>query len=80
MIPTEGLSGPLRICGKLLMYSKPIISNGTHCELVKWTLKYFGLNEVYLSSHLSPTEVKGQENQMKCVQTSIEQTFIKIKK
>ena len=80
MILTEGLSGPLWIGGKLLMYSKPIIGNGTHCELVGWTSKIFSPNGVYLSSHLSPTEVKGQENQMKCVQTSIEQTFIKIKK
>ena len=34
MIQTEGLSGPLRIGGKPLTYSKPIIGNGTHCELV----------------------------------------------
>ena len=32
MIPTEGLSGPLWIGGKLLMYSK--LGNGTYCELV----------------------------------------------
>ena len=80
MIQTEGLSGPLRICGKPLTYSKPIIGNGTCCELVRWTSKDFGLNGAYSSSHTSPTEVKGQKKQVKCVQTSIEQAFIKIKK
>ena len=34
MIPIEGLSGPLWIGGKLLIYSKPIIGNDTNCELV----------------------------------------------
>ena len=34
IIPIEGLSGRLWISGKLSMYSKPIIGNGTHCELV----------------------------------------------
>ena len=34
MIPSKGLNGPLWIGGKPLMYSKPIIGNGTHCELV----------------------------------------------
>ena len=80
MIPIEGLSGPLWIGGKLLMYLKPIIGNGTHCELVGWTLKDFAPNGVYSSFYSSPTEVKGQRNQVKCVQTSIEQAFIKIKK
>ena len=37
-------------------------------------------NGVYLSSHSSPTKVKEEKNQMKCVQKSIEQAFIKIKK
>ena len=35
MILTEGLSGPLWIGGKPLMYLKPIIGNDTHCELVR---------------------------------------------
>ena len=48
--------------------------------LVRWTLKDFDLNRAYSSSHSLPTEVKGQKNQVKCVQTSIEQAFIKIKK
>ena len=34
MIPTEGLSGPLWIVGKQLMYLKPITGNGTHYELM----------------------------------------------
>ena len=34
MIPIEGLSGPLWIGGKPLTYSKPIIGDGTDCELV----------------------------------------------
>ena len=45
-----------------------------------WTLKDFGLNEAYSSSHLLLIKVKVQKNQVKCVQTNIEQTFIKIKK
>ena len=45
-----------------------------------WTLKDFGLNEAYSSSHLLLIKVKGQKNQVKCVQTNIEQAFIKIKK
>ena len=59
MIPIEGLSGPSWIGGKPLTYSKPIIGNDTDCELVGWTLKDFGLNEAYSSSHSSPIEVKG---------------------
>ena len=62
------------------MYSMPIIGDGTDCELVGWTSEDFGLNGAYSSSHLSPNEAKGQKNQVKCVQTSIEQAFIKIKK
>ena len=80
MIPIEGLSGPLWIDGKLLMYLKPSIGNGTHYELVGRTSKDFGSDGAYSSSHSSPTKVKGQKNQVKCVQTSIEQAFIKIKK
>ena len=76
MFPIEGLSGPFWIGGKLLIYLKPIIVNGTHCELVEWTSKDFEPNGVYSS----PTKVKGQKNQVKCVQISIEQAFIKIKK
>ena len=34
MIPTEGLSGPLWIGGKLLTYLKPTILKGTNYELV----------------------------------------------
>ena len=34
MISIEGLNGPLWIGGKPLTYSKPIIGNGTDCELV----------------------------------------------
>ena len=75
MFPIEGLSGPFWIGGKLLIYLKPIIVNGTHCELVEWTSKDFEPNGVYSS----PTKVKGQKNQVECVQTSIEQAFIKIK-
>ena len=80
MIPTEGLSGPLWIGGKPLTYSKPIIGNDAHCELVGWITKDYCPNGAYSSSHSSPTEVKGQKNQVKFVQTSIEQAFIKIKK
>ena len=80
MIPIEGLSGPLWIGGKHLTYLKPIIGNDTHCMLVRWTLKDFDFNRAYSSSHSLPTEVKGQKNQVKCVQTSIEQAFIKIKR
>ena len=80
MIPIEGLSGALWIGGESLMYSKPIIGNGTHCELMGWTSKDFGPNGAYSSSHSLLTKVKGQKNQVKCVQISIEQAFIKIKK
>ena len=80
MIPTEDLSRPLWIGDEPLTYSKPIIGNGTNCELVGWTSKDFGPNGAYSSSHSSPTEVKGQKNQLKCMQTNIEQAFIKIKK
>ena len=38
-------------------------------------MKDFGPNEAYSS----PTEVKGQKNQVKCVQTSIEQAFIRLR-
>ena len=72
MIPTEGLSGPLWIVGKQLMYLKPITGNGTHYELVGWTLKDFGPNGAYLSSHWPPTKLKGENNQVNYVQTSIE--------
>ena len=80
MIPTKGLNGPLWIGGKSLTLSKLIIGNGTHYELMGWTLKDFGLNEAYSSSHSLLIKVKGQKNQVKCVQTNIEQAFIKIKK
>ena len=72
MILVEDLSAPLWIGGKLLTYSKPIIGNNTHCELVGWTSKDFGLNGAYSSSYSSSTEVKGPKNQVKCVQISIE--------
>ena len=80
MILTEGLSGPLWIGGKPLMYLKPIIGNDKHCELVRWTSKDFAPNGVYSSFYSSSIEVKEQRNQVKCVQTSIGQAFINIKK
>jgi len=63
MITTDGLNGPLWIGDKLLTYSKPIIGNGTHYELVGWTSKDWSLP----SSHSSPTKVKGQKNQVICM-------------
>ena len=55
IIPTEGLSGPLWIGGKPLTYSKPIIGNGTHCELVGWTSKDLGPNGAFhLPTHHQP--------------------------
>ena len=55
MIPTEGLSGPLRIGGKPLMYLKLIIGYGTDCELVGWTPKDLGPNGAFhLPTHHQP--------------------------
>ena len=66
MIPTKGLSRLLWIGGKPLTYSKPIIGNDTHCELVGWTSKDFGPNGAYLSSHSSPIELKDKEPSEVC--------------
>ena len=44
----------MNVSFKDLMYTKPIIGNGTHCELVEWTSKDLGPNGAFylpLSTH-----------------------------
>ena len=61
------------------MYSKPIIDNSADCELAGWTSEGFGPNGAF-TFPLIINHAKGQKNQVKYVQTIIEQAFIRIKK
>ena len=61
------------------MYSKPIIGDSMDFELVGWTSEDFDPNEAS-TFPLITNHAKGQKNQVKCVQTNIEQAFIRIKK
>ena len=71
MIQTMGLNRPLWIGGKLLMYSKPIIGDGTDFELVGRTPKDFSLNEASTFPLITNWGEKDKKNQVKCVKNKI---------
>ena len=49
------------------MYSKPIIGNGTNCELVGWIPEDFGPNGASTFLLITNQGERDKKNQVKCV-------------